>query len=65
MSRLGVNGPHEVKKHPWFDEVNWQDLRAKTVAAPFVPPSTDNYDTRYNSKKDLWNDADSEQIKKN
>lgn len=35
--RLGKNGVDEIKKHPWFININWEDLEAKRVSPPFVP----------------------------
>ena len=36
-NRLGVNGPQEVKKHPWFEKTNWGALLTRAIKAPFVP----------------------------
>jgi serine/threonine protein kinase len=44
MSRLGVNGPQEVKAHPWLRDINWVKLKAREIVAPFIPPNSDNYD---------------------
>lgn len=48
--RLGHNGADEIKKHPWFDRINWQALKSKKVKAPFIPKlanetDTNNFDT--------------------
>jgi len=24
--RLGKKGAHEIKNHPWFSEINWEDI---------------------------------------
>ena len=37
QSRLGTNGPKEVKNHPWMLEMNWKDLGEKKLKAPFSP----------------------------
>ena len=28
-NRLGLNGPAEVKSHPWFKDINWDKLYKK------------------------------------
>lgn len=35
--RLGANGANEVKSHRFFKGINWDDLAAKRIPAPFVP----------------------------
>ena len=35
--RLGVNGPDEVKAHPWLKDVAWGEIREMRLVAPFVP----------------------------
>ncbi|KAK3591833.1 hypothetical protein CHS0354_007696 [Potamilus streckersoni] len=35
--RLGARGAYEVKKHPFFEGMNWDDLANKKIPAPFVP----------------------------
>lgn len=44
-SRLGANGPDEVREHPFFFGANWDALRSQR--APFVPVLQDEADTRY------------------
>ena len=34
---MGVNGPEEVKDHPWFKDYNWEKLFSKETVAPFIP----------------------------
>jgi hypothetical protein len=34
-NRLGLNGPEEVKKHPFFMGVDWENI--KRMRAPFIP----------------------------
>jgi len=34
---LGINGPEEVKAHPWFKDFPWQKLYNKELVAPFCP----------------------------
>ncbi|XP_069493551.1 ribosomal protein S6 kinase alpha-5 isoform X2 [Ambystoma mexicanum] len=40
----GPSGPDEVKKHPFFQNLNWEDLAKKKVAAPFKPVIRDELD---------------------
>ncbi len=34
-SRLGYTGADEIKKHPFFNRVDWKDIR--NTPAPFIP----------------------------
>ena len=64
VNRMGMNGPEEVKQHPWIKEVNWGRLRDKTLIAPYVPSEDqEHFDDRLRSDNDPWKDADSEEIK--
>ena len=47
MKRLGYNGIDEIKSHPWFKEVNWEDLVKKKIRSSFVPKLGDNFDKKY------------------
>lgn len=60
-SRLGYNGPSEVKSHPWFDGFPWEKLEEKQLIAPFIPDSTDNFDVKVTN--DGWKDEDSDKMK--
>jgi len=35
--RLGVRGADEIKSHPYFDPINWNQLIAGEIEPPFVP----------------------------
>ena len=37
VNRLGVNGPKDVKVHPWFKSMNWNRLSIGSIKAPYVP----------------------------
>ena len=64
VNRLGLNGPEEVRNHPWLKTVNWQKMKSKEENAPFVPNhEADNFDDRLNIDNDPWKDADSDAIK--
>ena len=43
--RLGIRGADEIKKHPFFKGVNWDNIR--DTKAPFVPKLKNDYDTTY------------------
>ncbi|XP_030071159.1 ribosomal protein S6 kinase alpha-5 [Microcaecilia unicolor] len=40
----GPGGSDEIKKHPFFQNINWDDLAAKKVPAPFKPVIRDELD---------------------
>ncbi|XP_003214457.4 ribosomal protein S6 kinase alpha-5 [Anolis carolinensis] len=40
----GQGGADEVKQHPFFQTINWNDLAAKKVTAPFKPIIRDELD---------------------
>jgi serine/threonine protein kinase len=64
VNRLGLNGPEEVKNHPWVKNINWGRIKNKEEKAPFVPnQEEDNFDDRLNIDNDPWKDADSEALK--
>ncbi|KAI9030410.1 hypothetical protein DFJ74DRAFT_469449 [Hyaloraphidium curvatum] len=44
-TRLGVNGPDEVKAHAWLKDVDWDKLRSR--AAPWVPMLEGPEDTKF------------------
>ena len=46
-SRLGLNGPDELKTHIWFKDYNWDSIVSKTGLPPFIPPKEDNFDAKY------------------
>ena len=35
--RIGHNGAKEIKEHPWFKKINWENINNKKVKAPFIP----------------------------
>ena len=41
----GVHGASEIKMHPFFEGLNWSDLAAKKVPAPFKPNICNELDT--------------------
>ena len=46
--RLGKNGSEEIKRHPFFKDVNWNNIR--NSKAPFIPQLKNEYDTKYFEK---------------
>ncbi|XP_013401008.1 ribosomal protein S6 kinase alpha-5 [Lingula anatina] len=43
--RLGADGSEDVKAHPFFKNINWDDLANKLIAAPFKPKIKHDEDT--------------------
>ena len=35
--RLGYKGAHEIKKHPFFSSICWEDLLERKIEAPYKP----------------------------
>ncbi|XP_067412416.1 ribosomal protein S6 kinase alpha-5 isoform X2 [Emydura macquarii macquarii] len=40
----GPGGADEIRKHPFFQKINWDDLAAKKIPAPFKPVIRDELD---------------------
>jgi len=36
-NRLGKQGSKSVKSHPWFEEIEWEEIINHRVNPPFVP----------------------------
>ena len=36
-SRLGSKGAWQVKSHPWFASISWDDILARKIPPPFKP----------------------------
>jgi serine/threonine protein kinase len=36
-NRLGLNGPKEVKEHPWIKDFPWKKLIDKELESPYIP----------------------------
>ena len=43
--RLGKNGADEIKQHPFFGDIDWDNVRK--MKAPFIPLLDSEYDTKY------------------
>ena len=48
---FGTNGVEKIKKHPFFEGINWDDVWNKNVMPPFVPELDDELDLRYFDKQ--------------
>lgn len=36
-NRLGKQGAQSVKSHPWFKDIEWEELENHRIKAPFIP----------------------------
>ncbi|XP_030532914.1 probable serine/threonine protein kinase IRE [Rhodamnia argentea] len=52
VQRLGATGAREVKKHPFFENINWDTLARQK--AMFIP-SAEPQDTSYFMSRYIWN----------
>ncbi len=43
----GPNGSEDIKKHPFFKGVNWEDAKKKKLKPPFIPKLKNDTDLRY------------------
>eukprot|EP01094_Clydonella_sp_ATCC50884_P022740 TRINITY_DN5292_c1_g1_i1.p1 TRINITY_DN5292_c1_g1~~TRINITY_DN5292_c1_g1_i1.p1 ORF type:complete len:954 (-),score=205.13 TRINITY_DN5292_c1_g1_i1:866-3727(-) len=51
--RLGTNGAEEVKAHPWFAEIDWENLRS--LEAGFKPNLSDTLSTEFfEARQKFW-----------
>lgn len=46
LQRLGYYGAQEIKNHPFFASLNWDDVYNKRVTPPFKPVVASDDDTR-------------------
>ena len=44
-TRLGIHGVEEIKRHPFFKGIDWNNIRK--MKAPFIPELKNDYDTHY------------------
>ena len=49
--RLGRNGADEIKQHPFFKGIDWENIRTN-MKPPFIPAIENDYDTKYFEKFD-------------
>ena len=50
--RLGSKGCSEIKNHPWFKDIQWEQIENCTIDSPFVFDTEDNFDDSYAQKQD-------------
>jgi hypothetical protein len=44
-------------KHPWFNDINWEDVKALKVEPPIKPDVKDKFDTE-NFSKDVQKEGE-------
>lgn len=49
--RLGYQGAHEIKNHPFFSDINWEYLYQKKYEPPFKPRIAHSKDLRHFDKQ--------------
>jgi hypothetical protein len=63
INRLGLNGPQEVKSHPWLADFPWDKLLERSLVPSFMPnQSGENFDTRLQLPNDPWKDSNSDAL---
>ena len=50
--RLGNKGCNEIKNHPWFKCIQWEQIENCILNSPFVFDNEDNFDNSYAQKQD-------------
>jgi serum/glucocorticoid-regulated kinase 2 len=58
LKRLGANGAEEIKKHPFFASLNWDQLFRKMITPPFRPnvasaSDTSNFSDEFTSERPM------------
>ncbi len=56
--RLGVNGADVIKRHPFFEKIDWRRLAQKKIQPPFKPSvrspvDVSNFDTVFTTEQPL------------
>jgi len=46
-NRLGNNGFDEIRKHPFFNNLDFDEIENKKIPAPFIPQLNNNTDVQY------------------
>jgi len=64
MNRLGQDGPHEIKGHPWLKNFPWDKLHNKEIEAPFIP-NENELELRQSMGNHNFDDENSEVMKQN
>lgn len=63
-NRLGVEGPSQVKQHPWFKNFPWEKLANKELESPFIP-GDEECDFKQQYALNKFEAEDSESLKQN
>ena len=50
--RLGLKGAAEIKKHPFFKNIDWENIRK--TKAPFIPILKNDYEGKYEDNRIYW-----------
>ena len=50
--RLGINGVDEIKKHPFFKGIDWDNIR--NVKAPFFPYIENDWDNKFSEEETFY-----------
>ena len=45
--RLGYKNIYDVKDHPWFKDISWNQIENMTMNSPFIFDTEDNFDDSY------------------
>ena len=56
--RLGASGAEEIKRHPFFEKIDWRRLAQKKIQPPFKPSvsspvDVSNFDTVFTAEQPL------------
>lgn len=43
----GKLGLQNIKDHPWFESIDWENLLEKKIKPPFIPKLSSETDTKY------------------
>jgi serine/threonine protein kinase len=67
--RLGVNGAEEIKRHPFFEKIEWRRLAQKKIQPPFKPSvrspvDVSNFDTVFTAEQPLDSVVEGSQLSK-
>ena len=55
--RIGYVDTYDIMKHPWFNDVNWDDVKALKIDPPIKPEVKDKFDTE-NFSKDVQKEGE-------
>lgn len=60
--RLGINGINEIKSHPFFAKIDFDQLLKRKIQAPFIPDIKDKYDVNNFDKEFTGESTDQSDI---